>query len=54
MVLDPLCGVGTIPFEACLQGRVGIGNDLSELAYVVTKPKLKSLIIVVWKMLYVN
>ena len=39
-VLDPLCGVGTIPFEACLQGRVGIGNDLSELAYIVTKAKL--------------
>lgn len=41
VVLDPLCGVGTIPFEACLQGRVGIGNDLSELAYVVTKAKLE-------------
>lgn len=40
IVLDPLCGVGTIPFEACLQGRVGIGNDLSELAYIVTKAKL--------------
>ncbi len=39
-VLDPLCGVGTIPFEACLQGRIGIGNDLSELAYIVTKAKL--------------
>ena len=41
VVLDPLCGVGTIPFEACLQGRVGIGNDLSELAYVVTKAKVE-------------
>lgn len=41
VVLDPLCGVGTIPFEACLQGRVGIGNDLSELAYVVSKAKLE-------------
>lgn len=41
VVLDPLCGVGTIPFEACLQGRIGIGNDLSELAYVVTKAKLE-------------
>lgn len=41
VVLDPLCGVGTIPFEACLQGRVGIGNDLSELAYIVTKAKLE-------------
>ncbi len=40
-VLDPLCGVGTIPFEACLQGRIGIGNDLSELAYTVTKAKLE-------------
>lgn len=41
IVLDPLCGVGTIPFEACLQGRVGVGNDLSEMAYVVTTAKLK-------------
>lgn len=41
VVLDPLCGVGTIPFEACLQGRVGIGNDLSEMAYVVTKSKVE-------------
>ena len=41
VVLDPLCGVGTIPFEACLQERVGIGNDLSELAYVVTKAKVE-------------
>ncbi len=41
IILDPLCGVGTIPFEACLQGRVGVGNDLSELAYIVTKSKLE-------------
>lgn len=40
VVLDPLCGVGTIPFEACLNGRVGIGNDLSELAFSVTNSKL--------------
>ena len=40
-VLDPLCGVGTIPFEACLQGRIGIGNDLSRMAYAITKAKLK-------------
>ncbi|HEA4328476.1 TPA: hypothetical protein RW131_002753, partial [Staphylococcus aureus] len=39
-VLDPMCGVGTIPFEASLQGRIGIGNDLSNLAFVVTKAKL--------------
>ena len=41
IVLDPLCGVGTIPLEACLQGRIGVGNDLSQLAYVVTKAKLE-------------
>lgn len=41
VILDPLCGVGTIPLEACLQGRIGIGNDLSELAYVVSKAKLE-------------
>lgn len=41
VVLDPLSGVGTIPLEACLQGRTGIGNDLSELAFVVTKAKLE-------------
>ena len=41
VILDPLCGVGTIPFEACLQGRIGVGNDLSELAYIVTKAKLE-------------
>lgn len=40
-ILDPLCGVGTIPFEACLQGRVGIGNDLSRMAYAVTKAKVE-------------
>lgn len=39
-VLDPLCGVGTIPFEACLQGRIGIGNDMSSLAYTVTTSKI--------------
>ena len=41
VILDPLCGVGTIPFEACLQGRFGVGNDLSEMAYIVTKAKLE-------------
>ncbi|MCD8509507.1 MAG: hypothetical protein LRY73_06235 [Bacillus sp. (in: Bacteria)] len=41
-VLDPMSGVGTIPFEACLQNRIGIGNDLSEMAYAVTKAKLEN------------
>ena len=39
IVVDPLSGVGTIPLEACLQNRIGIGNDLSELAFCVTKAK---------------
>jgi hypothetical protein len=39
-VLDPFCGVGTIPFEACQQGRVGIGSDLNPLAYFVTHAKV--------------
>lgn len=41
VVLDPMAGVGTIPLEARRQGRVGIGGDLSELAYAVTKAKLE-------------
>lgn len=41
-VLDPMAGVGTIPFEASLNGRKGIGVDLSPLAYTVTRAKLKS------------
>jgi hypothetical protein len=41
IVVDPLSGVGTIPLEACLQGRIGVGNDLSELAYIVSKAKLE-------------
>ena len=41
IVVDPLGGVGTIPLEACLQGRIGIGNDLSELAFTVSKAKLE-------------
>lgn len=41
-ILDPMAGVGTIPFEACLNGRKGIGNDLNPLAYTVTRAKIKS------------
>jgi adenine-specific DNA methylase len=39
-VLDPFSGVGTIPFEACSQGRVGIGSDISPVAYHATRAKL--------------
>lgn len=41
VVLDPMSGVGTIPLEARRLGRVGIGNDLSPLAYAVTSAKLE-------------
>ena len=40
VVLDPLGGVGTIAFEACVQGRYGITNDLSPLAYAVATAKV--------------
>ncbi len=39
-VLDPFSGVGTIPFEACLQGRVGVGSDINPLAYHATRAKV--------------
>ena len=41
LVLDPMAGVGTIPLEARIQGRIGIAGDLSELAAVVSKAKLE-------------
>ncbi|MEM1655709.1 MAG: DNA methyltransferase [Nitrososphaerota archaeon] len=41
VVLDPFSGKGTAPLEACLNGRVGIGNDLSPEAYVLTKAKVR-------------
>ena len=40
IVLDPFSGRGTTAVEAMAQGRFGIGNDLNELAYVLTKGKL--------------
>lgn len=39
-IFDPFSGVGTIPFEACSQGRVGIGSDLSPIAYQATWAKV--------------
>jgi hypothetical protein len=41
VVLDPMSGAGTIPLEACLQGRVGLGNDLQELAFILTRAKVE-------------
>ena len=40
VVLDPFAGVGTIPFEACLTGRRGIGFDISPAALAIMKAKL--------------
>lgn len=40
LVLDPFSGRGTTPLEACVLGRVGIGNDLNPLAYVLTASKV--------------
>lgn len=40
-VLDPFSGAGTIPFEACLQGRRGIGLDISLMATAVSNAKLQ-------------
>jgi len=39
VVLDPFSGAGTIPLEACLQGRVGWGNDINPLARRLTTAK---------------
>jgi hypothetical protein len=40
VVLDPFSGAGTIPLEACLQGRVGIGIDINPVAYHNTHAKV--------------
>ncbi len=41
-VLDIFSGTGTAPLQACLDGRVGIGNDLSPEAYVLTSAKVNA------------
>lgn len=40
VVLDPFSGKGTLPLEACLNERIGIGNDLAPEAYVITRAKV--------------
>lgn len=37
---DPFSGVGTIPFEAALNGKKAFGTDISPLAYVVSSAKV--------------
>ena len=40
LVLDPFSGRGTSVLEACLSGRIGIGNDKNPLAFVLTSAKM--------------
>ena len=38
-ILDPFCGIGTIPLEAALQGRNSIGFDINPYAIAIAKAK---------------
>ena len=38
-ILDPFCGIGIIPLEADLLGRIGIGIDLNPYAYSIIRAK---------------
>jgi site-specific DNA-methyltransferase (adenine-specific) len=40
VVLDPFSGRGTVPLQACAEGRVGVGNDLSPFAHLLTAAKV--------------
>lgn len=40
VVLDPFAGRGTTPLQACVDNRIGIGNDLNPMAYVLTRAKV--------------
>ncbi|KPL09196.1 hypothetical protein AMJ85_07040 [candidate division BRC1 bacterium SM23_51] len=42
VVLDPFCGRGTTPLQACVAGRIGIGVDLNPLAHVLTRAKVEA------------
>ncbi len=39
-MFDPFCGVGTIPFEAALNGRYSMGMDISAMAYYISQAKV--------------
>jgi site-specific DNA-methyltransferase (adenine-specific) len=41
VVLDPFSGRGTVPLQACAEGRVGVGNDLSPFAHLLTAAKIE-------------
>ncbi len=39
VVFDSWSGVGVVPLEACINNRIGIGNDISPEAYILTFAK---------------
>src|SRR5215208_5153583 len=41
VVVDPFSGRGTTPLQACAEGRIGVGNDLNPLAYLLTAAKVE-------------
>jgi site-specific DNA-methyltransferase (adenine-specific) len=41
VVLDPFSGRGTVPLEAVVGGRIGVGNDLNPLAHLLTAAKVE-------------
>ncbi len=40
VVIDPFSGRGTTPLQACVEGRIGAGNDLNPFAHVLTAAKV--------------
>jgi hypothetical protein len=40
VVLDPFSGRGTVPLQACVEGRLGVGNDLNPFAHILTAAKV--------------
>jgi len=42
VIFDAWSGKGTVPLEACLNGRIGIGNDRSPEAYLLTYSKVRA------------
>jgi hypothetical protein len=43
VVADPFAGRGTVPLEACIERRIGVGGDLSPLADLLTRAKTSSI-----------
>ena len=41
VVLDPFSGRGTTPLQACVEGRIGVGNDLNPFAHLLTASKVE-------------